>query len=93
MDVEAFLLCDAATDQLGKMNVLGAFDAIYAHKAPIVHPQFSVALRIRFSKSESANHPFRLNIINEDALLRFQAAAADQITIEARIGFFQTYDR
>ncbi len=66
MDVEAFLVCDAATDQLGKLNVLGAFDAIMARTAPVVHPQFSVAVRLRFNKSESANHPFRLNIINED---------------------------
>ena len=66
MDVEAFLLCDAATDQFGKLNVLGAFDAIMAQAAPIIHPQFAVALRIRFSKSESANHPFRINIIDQD---------------------------
>lgn len=66
MDVEAFLVCDAASDQFGKLNILGAFDAIMAPGIPIVHPQFAVALRIRFSKSESANHPFRINIVNED---------------------------
>jgi hypothetical protein len=66
MDVEAFLIADAATDQFGKLNVLGSFDAILAPKAPVVHPHFSVALRIRFSKSESANHPFRINIVNQD---------------------------
>ena len=66
MDVEAFLACDAANDQYGKLNVLGAFDAIMAPTAPVVHPQFAIALRIRFKKSESANHPFRLNIIDED---------------------------
>ena len=37
-----------------------------APQAPVVHPQFAIVLRIRFKKSESANHPFRLNIINED---------------------------
>ena len=66
MDVEAFLLCDAATDQFGKLNVLGAFDGIAGPTTPLVHPQFSVALRIRFKKSELANHPFRINIIDAD---------------------------
>ncbi len=66
MDIEAFLLCDSATDQFGKLNILGAFDAIAAPKLPVVHPQFSVALRIRFRKSESANHPFRINLVDAD---------------------------
>jgi hypothetical protein len=66
MDVEAFLICDAATDQMGKLNIMGAFDAIMAASAPLVHAQFSVAMRIRFKKSESANHPFRINIVDED---------------------------
>ena len=29
MNLESFLLCDAATDQQGKLNVLGAFDNIF----------------------------------------------------------------
>lgn len=66
MNVEAFLICDAAAEQFGKLSLLGAFDTLFAAKAPVVHPQFSVALRIRFSKSESANHPFRINIIDVD---------------------------
>jgi hypothetical protein len=99
MDVEAFLVCDAATDQLGKLNVLGAFDAIMARTAPVVHPQFSVALRIRFHKSESANHPFRLNIINEDGKsilakpidgnLNVQIQQADESVVVNLVGNFR----
>jgi hypothetical protein len=66
MEVEAFLLADAATDQAGKLNILGAFDSILAPVAPVNHPQFAIALRIRFKKSESGDHPFRINIVNED---------------------------
>jgi hypothetical protein len=66
MIVEAFLVCDAATEQFGKLSLLGAFDAILSQNAPVVHPQFSVVLRLRFAKSESANHPFRMTIVNED---------------------------
>jgi hypothetical protein len=66
MDIEAFLLCDAATDQGGKLNVLGAFDAIWAGQLPAMHPACAVALRIRFSRIEEGQHQFRIYIIDED---------------------------
>jgi hypothetical protein len=66
MDIEAFLLCDAATDYGGKLNVLGAFDAIWAEQLPATHPACAVALRIRFSRIEEGQHQFRIYIIDED---------------------------
>jgi hypothetical protein len=66
MDIEAFLLCDAATDQQGKLNVLGAFDTIWAKKLPAIHPACAIAARIRFEKVEEGNHPIRICIIDED---------------------------
>ncbi|MHC4950109.1 MAG: DUF6941 family protein [Planctomycetota bacterium] len=49
MNIEAFLLCDAATDQRGKLNVLGAFDNIFAKETPTRQRGCSIAARIRFS--------------------------------------------
>lgn len=66
MDVEAFLLCDAATDQQGKLNVLGAFDTVFAKKVPVVHPACAVAARIRFSKVEQGEHAVRICVIDQD---------------------------
>jgi hypothetical protein len=66
MDVEAFLLCDAATDQQGKLNVLGAFDNIWAKKVPAIHPSCSVAARVRFAKIEEGNHSVKIQIIDQD---------------------------
>jgi hypothetical protein len=66
MDVEAFLLCDAATEQRGKLNVLGAFDTIFAKKVPTVHPACAVAARLRFSKVEQGEHAVRISVIDED---------------------------
>jgi hypothetical protein len=66
MNIEAFLLCDAATDQQGKLNILGAFDNIFTNKVPTVHPACAVAARIRFEKTEQGNHPIRIKIIDED---------------------------
>lgn len=66
MNIEAFLLCDAATEQHGKLNVLGAFDNIYAKKVPTIHPACAIVARIRFEKVEEGNHSVRIQIIDED---------------------------
>jgi hypothetical protein len=66
MDVEAFLLCDAATDQQGKLNVLGAFDTVFAKEVPAVHPACAVAARIRFSKVEQGEHAVRICVIDQN---------------------------
>jgi len=66
MDVEAFLLCDAATEQRGKLNVLGAFDTVFAKEIPVVHPACAVAARVRFSKIEQGEHAVRICVIDQD---------------------------
>jgi len=66
MNIEAFLLCDAATEQHGKLNVLGAFDNIFARKLPAIHPACSIATRIRFEKIEEGNHSVKIQIIDQD---------------------------
>jgi len=66
MEVEAFLLCDCATDQQGKLNMLGAFDRLYARKMPAIHPACAVAVRLRFSKHEEGEHTMKINFIDAD---------------------------
>jgi hypothetical protein len=66
MNTEAFLLCDAATDQQGKFNVLGAFDNIFAKEVPIRHPSCSIASRIRFERAEAGEHQVKISIIDID---------------------------
>lgn len=66
MDIEVFVLCDAATEAQGKLNVLGAFDHIWARQAPAVHPQCTVALRLRYKRIESGAHRIRLNFVDAD---------------------------
>jgi len=66
MNVEAFLLCDAATDQHGKLNILGAFDNLFAQEVPVRHRACSIATRIRFSKIEAGDHIVRIFIIDAD---------------------------
>lgn len=66
MDIQVAVLCDAATDNNGKLNILGTFDTIYTSQLPAVHPQCSIALRITFNKVEEGEHKVRLNFVDED---------------------------
>lgn len=66
MNIEAFLLCECATEGAGKLNVLGAFDIISSKKMPVVHPACTIAARIRFDKIEEGEHSVRIHIIDQD---------------------------
>lgn len=66
MDMQIAILCDAATDNSGKLNILGTFDTIYTTQLPAIHPQCSIALRMAFSKAEEGAHKVRLTFMDED---------------------------
>lgn len=69
MEVEVFVLCDAATDERGKLNILGTFDSIGAREVPLTHPQCAIATRIRFERVERADHTIKVTIADEDGTL------------------------
>ena len=66
MNIQVAVLCDAATDDNGKLNLLGSFDTIYAPQLPAVHPQCAVALRVTFASGDEGQHQLALNFINTD---------------------------
>lgn len=66
MELQVAVLCDAATDNNGKLNILGTFDTIFAHQFPAIHPQCSIALRVLFNKVEEGHHELRVNFVDED---------------------------
>ncbi len=66
MDIQIAVLCDAATDNSGKLNILGTFDTIYTSQLPAIHPQCSIAIRMTFNKSEEGSHKVKLNFVDED---------------------------
>lgn len=66
MDIQIAVLCDAATDNNGKLNILGTFDTIYTSQLPAIHPQCSIALRMTFGKAEEGTHKVKLNFVDED---------------------------
>ncbi len=66
MNVQVAVLCDAATDDNGKLNLLGAFDTILTPQLPAVHPQCSIALRITFYQEDEGQHKLRVNFVDAD---------------------------
>ena len=66
MDLQVAVLCDAATDSHGKLNILGTFDTIFTSQLPAVHPQCSIALRMSFDKIEEGKHKINLNFVDAD---------------------------
>ena len=67
MRVEIFTLCDAATvDAGGKLNILGSFDRLNAREAPVIHPQCSLAMKLRFERVEEGRKRIRIAFIDSD---------------------------
>lgn len=66
MNIQVAVLCDAATDDNGKLNLLGAFDTIYAQQLPAIHPQCAIALRVSFTGVDEGTHNLKLNFVNAD---------------------------
>lgn len=66
MNIQVAVLCDAATDDNGKLNLLGAFDTIYARELPAIHPQCAVALRVTFLSGDEGKRQLKLNFVDAD---------------------------
>ncbi len=71
MEIEIFSLCDAVTESMGKLNILGTFDRIIAQQLPIIHPHCAIALRIRFERIEEGEHLVRINLVDGDGQALF----------------------
>ena len=66
MNIQVAVLCDAATDDNGKLNLLGAFDTIYTQQLPAIHPQCSIAMRVTFQGGDEGKHTLQLSFVDAD---------------------------
>ena len=66
MNIQVAVLCDAATDDNGKLNLLGSFDTIYARELPAIHPQCAVALRVTFLAGDEGKRALKLSFVDAD---------------------------
>jgi hypothetical protein len=62
MDVEVFLMADAATDSQGKLNILGAFDTVFAPAMPTLLGQCAIVIRLRVYPSDTLSHNVEVHI-------------------------------
>lgn len=61
-----FVLCDAATDSGGKLNILGIFDTFLAKEVPFTHPMFCIAIRLAAKAEDKGEHKIGINIVGEN---------------------------
>jgi hypothetical protein len=66
MEIDVFVVCDAATVSGGKLNVIGIFDTIWSPIAPMTRRDLSIALRMRFKRDEITPKSLRIAIVGED---------------------------
>lgn len=76
MKIEVFALCDAATEWMGKLNILGTFDTVYTSKVPAVHAVCAIAGRVRMERIEEGEHELRINVIDADGTAVVPALSA-----------------
>ena len=81
MTIQIAVLCDAATDYNGKLNLLGTFDTIITSQLPAVHPQCSIALRLAFGRIEEGAHKVKMNFVDEDGRLVMPSIEMPEITV------------
>jgi len=78
--VEIFALCDGATEQDGRLSLLGTYDMVHASHFPCLLPLVTVVLRVRFWPEESRMQRFRFVITGPDG-----ATVADPLEITAQL--------
>jgi hypothetical protein len=64
MELLVATLCDTAVENQGKLNVLGAFDAIIAQSFP-ARFACNLALRFSFTAADHGSHKFSILLVDE----------------------------
>ena len=64
MELLVATLCDSASESQGKLNIIGAFDAIIAQSFPAGF-SFSLALRFSFTAEDHGGHRFSIRLVDD----------------------------
>ena len=64
MELLVATLCDSAVENQGKLNVIGAFDAILAESFPAAF-SFTLALRFSFTVQDHGRHSFSVRLADD----------------------------
>ena len=76
MEITYAVLCDAANlSDDGRLNVLGAFNVLYAEDFPHVHPAMSLALQFEVEPDDADQvHEFTLQLVDPDGDLTHESS-------------------
>lgn len=66
MELLVAVLCDAAGDYGGTLNLIGVRDTLYARQFPVVHQQCALALRFCLSSEDEGEHKLNIRLLNAD---------------------------
>jgi len=66
LHIEIFAVCDGASEQGGRLSLIGTYDTIGSGSFPFVVPQMTVVLRLRFWPGEARRHNVRLEVTSPD---------------------------
>jgi hypothetical protein len=66
MKVSVFTLCDFARAEGSKMNIIGTFNTVWSHQAPVVYPLCALAAILRFERIEEGPKTLRISFIDAD---------------------------
>jgi hypothetical protein len=73
-------LCETALENQGKLNVLGAFDAIIAQEFPAGF-QFTLVLRFCFTAEDHGTHNFSIRLTDDSGEPNTQAPNESQMQV------------
>jgi len=80
--IEVFAVCDSAVEQDGRLSLAGTYEVVNSPAFPIVIPQITVALRLRFWPGERTRHLVRLSLTSPDGL-RVGGGLEGEVTLSA----------
>jgi len=88
--IEVFVLCEAAQEFDGRLNLLGTFETVQVPDVPLVLPGLSAAIRMRFWPEEAGWHQCILRIIGNDGGFVAQDVETEFVTSGAEQNGCQT---
>jgi len=66
MKIDIAAICDAATVEGGKFNLLGVFDTFFTEQFPLVYPYCSIAFKVRLEEKDERPKKFKMKIVDEN---------------------------
>ena len=68
MRIEVFVICEGATEQNGRLSLVGTYEMVGVPGFPSVLPVVTLALRLRFWPAEGRQHFVRVEMTSPDGV-------------------------